>query len=292
MATVTSTGPTPLTSRCRSTASTSKARAARCARQPVCGWDITKIADLRRRFGDAEAEKAPSASGGEGPATSTGTCRTSPNDYSPTNAANACGGLTTPLRKTFFSPDVVITRDFTALFIGSGDREKPLKFGTADRFHFIKDLKTTKGAPTSVSLVYSYQLRPVSSTTRADSDDQGCYLGMSDGEKIINQPVSFGGVTYFSTTKPTPPDSGSCYVGQSKAYAVPVFCNPPSKVTDLLGYGLPPSPVVGYVQIDGKLVPFIIGGPDTTSPIGGSKPPITVNPTRKRTYWYMENKDR
>ena len=112
-----------------------------------------------------------------------------------------------------------------------------------------------------------------------------------DGEKIVNQPVSFGGVTYFTSTTPTSPNN-SCYVGQSRAYAVPLFCKPPSKVTLLDGFGLPPSPVVGYVRIGDQLVPFIIGGPDAKSPIEGGRPPITVNPTRKRTYWYMENKDR
>ena len=29
------------------------------------------------------------------------------------------------MRKAFFAPDVVVTRDFVALLLGTGDREKP-----------------------------------------------------------------------------------------------------------------------------------------------------------------------
>ncbi|HEX4235898.1 MAG TPA: PilC/PilY family type IV pilus protein, partial [Caldimonas sp.] len=48
-----------------------------------------------------------------------------PSDWTIYRLADLSGGTTTG-RKFFFGPDVVVTRAFTALMLGSGDREKPL----------------------------------------------------------------------------------------------------------------------------------------------------------------------
>ncbi|HEU4620839.1 MAG TPA: hypothetical protein VFS42_01315, partial [Burkholderiaceae bacterium] len=120
----------------------------------------------------------------------------------------------------------------------------------------------------------------------------GCYLGLENGEKVINQPITFGGLTYFSTSKPVPPSANSCYRGQSTAYELPLYCRPPKSQT-LMTDGLPPSPVVGYVEINGKLQPFVIGGINNkASSIEAKKPDIPIPSKRKRTYWYLDNKDR
>jgi hypothetical protein len=63
---------------------------------------------------------------------------------------------------------------------------------------------------------------------------------------------------------------------------------------DLLNGGLPSTPVTGLVDLgNGVIQRFLIGGapPDTSyagsrSSIGASKPPIAVDNTRRRTYWY------
>ena len=40
------------------------------------------------------------------------------------------------------------------------------------------------------------------------TDPDACYVQMAiNGEKVINQPVTFGGVTYFSTSRPARADS-------------------------------------------------------------------------------------
>jgi type IV pilus assembly protein PilY1 len=41
--------------------------------------------------------------------------------------------------KVFYAPDVVVTKDFIAVLVGTGDREKPLLASTTDKFVLIKD---------------------------------------------------------------------------------------------------------------------------------------------------------
>jgi hypothetical protein len=74
---------------------------------------------------------------------------------------------------------------------------------------------------------------------------------------------------------------------------VPLVCRPPS-YRNLIGDGLPPSPVVGYVDVGGgKLVPFVIGGPnDKNSAIEVNRAQILIPGKRKRSYWFMDNRDR
>jgi type IV pilus assembly protein PilY1 len=197
-------------------------------------------------------------------------------------------------RKVFFAPDAVITRNYTALLLGTGDREKPLSMTSNDRFFVIKDSRVAKGEPPSVSLITEASLAEVNSTNTAGRDAEGCaYALATNGEKVINQPITFGGITYFSTNRPLPPSSGSCTRAQNKAYQMPLICRNP-KSNNLIGDGLPPSPVVGYVDVGrGKLVPFVIGGAnDKNSAIEASRANIPIPAKRRRSYWFMENRDR
>src|SRR6266704_4371913 len=83
-------------------------------------------------------------------------------------------------------------------------------------------------------------------------------------------------------------------LGLAKTYRVPLFCGVAESV-ELAGGGLPPSPVIGMVDVSytapgggtaTKTVPFIIGGfSPELSGLAVSRVPITVDPTRKRTYW-------
>ena len=202
------------------------------------------------------------------------------------------GGLN-GTRKVFFAPDIVMSRNYAALLLGTGDREKPLTTTTNDRFYVIKDTKVTKGAPSSVTLITDAVLAGLGADN-AGVDPEGCaYSFATNGERVINQPITFGGITYFSTNRPLPPSSGSCSRSQSRSYQVPLVCRPPT-YRNLVGDGLPPSPVVGYVDVGrGKLVPFVIGGPnDKNSSIEVNRATILIPGKRKRSYWFMDNRDR
>ncbi len=48
-------------------------------------------------------------------------------------------------RKVFFAPDVVITRNYSAILFGTGDREKPLIGTTNDRFFLYQRHACRKG---------------------------------------------------------------------------------------------------------------------------------------------------
>ena len=205
----------------------------------------------------------------------------------------ATGGLN-GTRKVFFAADAVLTRNYTAILLGTGDRERPLSMVSNDRFYLIKDTKVGKGEPTSVTLITDPNLAEVNAANTAGYDTEGCYFPLAtNGEKVINQPITFGGVTYFSTNRPLPPSSGSCTRSQNRAYQMPLVCRNP-KFNNLVGDGLPPSPVVGYVDVGkGKLVPFVIGGPnDKNSAIEAARANILIPAKRKRSYWFMENRDR
>jgi type IV pilus assembly protein PilY1 len=206
---------------------------------------------------------------------------------------DAPNGLT-GTRKVFFAADAVLTRNYTALLFGTGDREKPLLTATNDRFFLIKDVRVAKGAPGTVTPITEASLAEVNSGNTAGRDPEGCaYALATNGEKVINQPITFGGVTYFSTNRPLPPGAGSCSRAQNRSYQMPLVCrNPTSR--NLVGDGLPPSPVVGYVDVGrGKLVPFVIGGAnDKNSAIEANRANIQIPAQRKRSYWFMENRDR
>lgn len=227
---------------------------------------------------------------------STGFAKT---DWGMFKLAALTGGGT---RKFFYPPDVVVTPNFTAVLAGSGDREKPLATASTDAFFTVYDPLTTKGTPTiSPAPIAASSLGLVGST---ESQAAGCYIPMStSGEKIVNAPVTVGGITYFSTNKPAPVSTNSCSanLGIAKVYSAPLFCKVATSQT-LTGGGLPPSPVTGTVTVSytvttngvdqtlTKLVPFIIGAPNSKgSGIEGSKITPTIIPVRKRGYWYREN---
>jgi len=93
--------------------------------------------------------------------------------------ASLAGGNT---RKFFYAPDIVPTKTFTAVQVGSGDREKPLKATTAgtDRFFTVFDDRTDKGTPASFTAIVASALGE--SGTSQDMSS-GCYISMQAGEK-------------------------------------------------------------------------------------------------------------
>nr|MBA2412678.1 hypothetical protein [Burkholderiaceae bacterium] len=208
-------------------------------------------------------------------------------------AFNDGAGGTSGTRKVFFAADLVLTRNYTAILFGTGDREKPLGTTSNDRFYLVKDTRVVKGEPASVTLLTDAALAAVGAAG-ATTDEEGCYYPLAtNGERVINQPITFGGITYFSTNRPLPADGGACSRSQSRAYQMPLVCRAPT-YKNLVGDGLPPSPVVGYVDVGGgRLVPFVIGGGgETSSSIEAERARIAIPAKRKRSFWFMENRDR
>jgi len=204
-------------------------------------------------------------------------------------------------RKFFYAPDVVSTNRFTAVLLGSGNRERPLQTVTAERFYTLFDYRTQKGPAVALPIVSS-QLVPHNPNFSFSASIAGCYLPMdSRGEKVVTSAVTTGGYTYFSTNRPTPPAPDSCAsnLGIAKGYRVPLFCGTAESI-EFAGGGLPPSPVIGEVDIvippldpnsgeedETRRIPFIIGGFNLElSGLAVTRVPILVDPTRRRTYWF------
>jgi type IV pilus assembly protein PilY1 len=209
--------------------------------------------------------------------------------------------------KVFFAPDVVVTKSFVAVLFGTGDREKPLLTSTSDNFFIVKDKMGTPGPIltrsdlTKVAQVNNTTMEPEvpAGTIEPVSNPNGCYLGLAtNGEKVVNAPVTIAGVTYFSTNRPTPNNAQSCSagLGQAFAYKFPLFCVAPNPAIRLEGGGMPPSPVGGVVvlTIDGKeqKMPFMIGSGEGGSPFRPSVPKPPIAPVRTRLNWHIDNSNR
>ena len=202
-------------------------------------------------------------------------------------------------RKFFYAPDVVLAKVFTGVLVGSGNRETPLSTVSSDRFYTLLDYRTSKGAVTDSPLTEA-SLIANGNSFGYTGNPAGCYVALDvRGEKVVTGAVSTGGYTYFSTNRPTDASPNSCAanLGLAKSYRIPLFCGQPDSI-DLAGGGLPPTPVTGLVEVpvtappgqpQTKQVPFLIGGfnPELSG-IAVSRVPITVDPTRKRTYWYTD----
>jgi type IV pilus assembly protein PilY1 len=215
-----------------------------------------------------------------------------------TIATFATLGGGTSQRKFFYSPDVVHTRTFTAVMLGSGNRERPLALTTNDRFYTLFDYRVGKGAGVSGAITDA-NLLPNSDSYVLNASVAGCYLPMDPrGEKVVTSAVTTGGYTYFSTHRPNTvaPDSCTNDLGVAKGYRMALFCGTAESV-EFAGGGLPPSPVIGEVEVqvppvsppgepETRRVPFIIGGFNAElSGLAVSRVPIKVDPTRRRTYW-------
>ena len=122
----------------------------------------------------------------------------------------------------------------------------------------------------------------------------GRYVALDQGEKVVNAATSIAGTSFFGTNRPSPPVGNACYsnLGIAKTYAMPLFCVLPTG-SELVGGGLPPSPVSGVVTIgsgaSARRVVFVIGAPEPeeVGHRGLARDPLIRAP-RTRIFWYQE----
>ncbi|MBB5203612.1 type IV pilus assembly protein PilY1 [Inhella inkyongensis] len=206
--------------------------------------------------------------------------------------------------KVFYPPSTVVTRDFVAVLVGTGDREKPLTTSSSDHFVLIKDklgaarssvleLKDLSEVAEIGEDATTKTLKVVKSKTV--NDEEGCYMTLSTtGEKVVNAPYTTTGVTYFGTNRPKPSGGAKCSadLGEAYNYSFPLFCQAPADPVKVIGGGLPPSPVGGVINlkvngVDTKVTGCI--GCGTSSPFKPYEPKPTVSPTRSRLTWRIDN---
>jgi type IV pilus assembly protein PilY1 len=223
---------------------------------------------------------------------------------------------TNQARKFLFGPDVIVYAGYNAVAIGSGDREHPLSgsyacnnfaaTGVKNQFYIIKDrpaaYPATPITPSSLTDVTTNL-----SASESSINNNGLRFDLVDTsspttrcEQTVNKALTIGGVVYFGSNAPKSSSevTSACGInlGNARSYAVDFLTGAPavgnSRSVIYKNGGLPPSPVGGVVDIDGKKVPFCIGcttpGDTNPSPLQGS--PININPpgSRQRLYWYLE----
>lgn len=215
-------------------------------------------------------------------------------------------------RKFMYAPSVVILGSQATILVGSGDREKPSAVSNSakvnNRFYGIRDdITFTKAADITTAIGYGVvtsgadltDLKNVTNSTALDpsalASFKGWFRNLSTTsepyEQVITSPLTFAGVTYFNTYQAKASDKNTCTnLGTGRAYQIDFQTG--SKLADLdvvttfITEGIPPSPVGGLVEVDGKTVPFVIGGPGPT-PLSPKKIVPKVRADRKPSYRYQ-----
>jgi type IV pilus assembly protein PilY1 len=208
------------------------------------------------------------------------------------------------------------------VLIGTGDREHPLDSSPTasvlNRFYSLRD-NYSNLTPTDVNgtdcdaagdavLASGCDLINITDPTFAYSDIgamKGWVLdlettksGATDRtkEQVVTTPTTIGGVTFFSTFQPTDTTTTpTCSnLGTARGYAINFLTGGlapkhTERATIFTGGGLPPSPVSGLVNVNGKLVPFVVGGKPEAGPgsaLEGNTVPINVPSVRRKVYRY------
>lgn len=216
-------------------------------------------------------------------------------------------------RKFLNKPDVVPGQTYDSILIGSGDRENPFDTTVINRFYMVKDpnVGLTGGLPclqdgtpaacAETDLV-DVTLNPHQDTP-LPSGKMGWYITLAAGEKVVGNPLTVLGTTFFGTNKPTPPASGVCTsnLGEARLYSVGFETgnatrdlNADDSLTDndrsqvIPGGGYLPSPVYAPVSIDlgdgtVQTVDAICVGTHCFN-----ADPSGFNTNRTRTYWRLE----
>lgn len=216
-------------------------------------------------------------------------------------------------RKFMFAPSVATTDNVTYyVLLGSGDREKPVKEYISSKnvtnyFFMLKDKPTDASwlisqiATCGANVMCRDSLLAITTASTPSEADlatkRGWYLGLASTEQVVTSSIVINGVLTFSTHKPAITSSNACTnnLGTTQVYNVSYLDAKSQNDTDLryqdvIGDGLPPSPVGGRVTLDdGRMVPFCIGC-SPTSPLEASPPRSLASgaQSKARLYWYIQ----
>ncbi len=224
------------------------------------------------------------------------------------------GGAGIDNRKFMFAPDVLDEGGGNyVLLLGSGDREKPLRYyanatAVQNYFYMIKDKPMDADWLISeidnclAPLICHASLVEEINTNVAPTDSElkqkkGWRLKLENSEQVVTSAITVFGTVTFGTHEPTPSEAGSCgsNLGTARVYNIS-YRNAtsrngtPYREQVIVGGGLPPSPVAGMVTLDdGRTIPFIIGAKPTSALEGAEPPPPSdVFRPKGRVYWNIK----
>jgi type IV pilus assembly protein PilY1 len=223
-------------------------------------------------------------------------------------------------RKFLFAPTLLQAGSKVYLALGSGDREHPLQTQypytspVTNRFYvYLDDLN----ASTANNLDDGNIMLDNTSTNTCNAatalpggTTKGWFINLNEngvGEQVVTSAVIAGGMISFSTNRPLPPTAASCSagLGEARGYwlnltngsgtiGVAGSCGG-KRSSVFAGGGLPPSPVVGTVSINGRPITVIIGAAQregsASSPIASQQVRPAINGRRKTVYWKSSGQD-
>lgn len=141
--------------------------------------------------------------------------------------------------------------------------------------------------------------------------EQGWFTNLGaagKGEQVVTSAVIAGGFVFFSTNRPTETSTTACTtsLGEARGYFMNLLnasgaigvtgaCGG-TRSSTFVGGGLPPSPVLATVPINGELRTVVIGAVQKTgepsSPIQSQRVQPPIPSVRKPIYWYKSTGDK
>ena len=192
-------------------------------------------------------------------------------------------------RKFLFVPSLLQAGNKIYVAIGSGDREHPLqnqypyRTPVTNRFYvYLDDLNgyVANDLDSTATMIDNTLSNSCNAATALPSgSSKGWFASLNQNgpsEQVVTSAVIASGMISFSTNRPVLPSATSCSanLGEARGYwlnlvngsgtiGVSGMCGG-NRSAVFAGGGLPPSPVVGTVTINGRLVTVIIGAAQRT----------------------------
>lgn len=224
-------------------------------------------------------------------------------------------------RKFQFAPALTLAKNTVYVAIGTGDREHPLDSQypytttVVNRFYLfvdkfdgsdlnLDDAAALNNVTTGGSLATDCSAEPILPA----GTKKGWFFDLTDngrGEQVVTSAAIVGGLVAFSTNRPTPEPVNSCAanLGEARGYLVNLLSGSGAidsaqdcggdRSVDFVGGGLPPSPVITRVNIDGVVRTVCIGCAQKDGRVSSSIEAQRIRPLvksiRKPTYWLNPN---
>ncbi len=203
--------------------------------------------------------------------------------------SNAASGR----RKFQQAPDVVFANDgvgyFSAVLLGTGDREHPFDATVTNQFYMFKD----RGAATPI-----VESDLFDATAVTGSNSYGYKITLAAGEKAISSAVTVSSSTFFNTNQPSATAGvGVCgsNLGIARQYSIDYLSAKASNTTVsgteitaraaiYPGGGYLPSPVPVVVRLNGKNYMGVVSGTSVQTP------PTPTLDVRSKTFWSIKER--
>jgi Tfp pilus tip-associated adhesin PilY1 len=225
-------------------------------------------------------------------------------------------------RKFMYAPallpgfDRALGKYYVYLALGTGDREQPLEtqypYATpvVNRFYVYMDDVTSD---TAKNLDDATHFNDFTSNTACGgsivipgSSKSGWFMDLNQygrGEQTVSGAVIVGGLVAFSTNRPVPRTANACApLGEARGYWVNLFnasgaigsvdiaCGGDRSGT-FAGGGLPPTPVVADVQVDGRVETVVLGAANKKGGASSSlqaQRGFTLKPQKRTRLYYRQ----